>query len=216
MIGLAAVSVVLASCADPGIVIETPIPDLSPTSPTAGSSTASASPVALYKPCIDGKLRIGDLPLVDREWQAGLTTATELATAWQPDATLFSIRVSCQLLESGFRWQITFYSVRSQLFFDADTGETRVTDVDPAKVPVLDPSGISFGLLRRSLAKAGYNDDVTFNPSSGVEVRKNAPGAPFGPSTVPQDISVFHVALIQQGEIKDLFVDAKTGTTYRH
>ncbi|HEY8447698.1 MAG TPA: hypothetical protein VIL01_11385 [Thermomicrobiales bacterium] len=164
--------------------------------------------------CEDGRLLIGDLPQMDQEWRAGLEAARAKALAWQPDARLNSLRVGCQLFEPGFRWQATFYSDTAQAFYLSDTGETQPAEIDPERIPTLPTDSISFGLLRHTLAKAGYSDTDELSPSTGVELRLNTQAIPFGPSSAPFDTVLYHVAVERRGEIRDVFV-GPDGTVYR-
>ncbi len=157
---------------------------------------------------------IGDLPQMDKEWRAGLQAAEAKARAWQPDAKLTSLRVGCQLFEPGFRWQATFYSANAQAFFLSDTSESQPAEVPPESVPALPTDSISFSMLRHALAKSGYSDDDELSPSTGVDLRINTAAIPFGPSSAPRDVLLYHVAVERRGEIRDVFV-GPDGTIYR-
>jgi hypothetical protein len=160
-------------------------------------------------------LLIGDLPKMDEDWRAGLEAATAKAIAWQADARLTKLRVGCQLFEAGFRWQATFYSEEAQTFYASDTGETEPAEVAPADVPTLPIDEISFGLLRRSLAKSGYEDDDVISASTGVDLRVNSEAIPYGPPSAPKGNLVYHVAIEKLGDTTDVFVDGTDGTVYR-
>jgi hypothetical protein len=165
--------------------------------------------------CIDGRLLIADLPAMDAAWRAGLEAATTKATTWQADARLTRLRVACQLFEPGFRWQATFYSEKAQTFYSSDTGETQPAEVAPSAVPTLPTDQISFGQLRRSLAKSGYEDSDVISPSTGVDLRYNTKELPFGPPSAPLDALIYHVAIERLGETKDVFVSGTDGAVYR-
>jgi hypothetical protein len=166
--------------------------------------------------CADGRLLIRDLPQMDLDWRIGIEAATKKALDWQADARLTRLRVGCQLFESGFRWQATFYSDKAQTFYTTDTDETAPAEVAPSAVPTLPTDSISFGLLRRSLAKSGYDDSDVISPSTGVDLRMSTAAMPYGPPTVPMNVLIYHVAVERSGETKDIFVDGKDGTTYRY
>ena len=83
---------------------------------------------------------IGDLPAIDRAWPEGITEATRKATEWQQDAVLSNLRVVCQLFETEFRWQATFYSRNAQAFFSSDTREVVPASIAESDVPELDTS----------------------------------------------------------------------------
>ncbi|MGI8475415.1 MAG: hypothetical protein ACR2OO_03460, partial [Thermomicrobiales bacterium] len=101
------------------------------TRPDADGSAATAGL------CANGRLLVGDLPRVDRSWQDGLAAATAKALDWQPDAALNALQVSCQLFETGFRWQATFYSRNAQAFFLSDTGDVKPAGVKAENVPLI-------------------------------------------------------------------------------
>ena len=186
---------------------------------TPTAQVPSASPSTTHAgtgPCEDGRLTIGDLLAIETEWTAGLEEACAPAAAWQPDARLVRLAVGCQLLEPGYRWQGTFYSEAAQSFFDSDTGQTEPAEVDPAQVPTLPVGGLSFHQLHRSLARAGYGDDRPLSATNGVEIRLNSFLDPFGPPDAPKDVVYFHVAVDDQGEVKDLFVGAEDGLIYQY
>lgn len=166
--------------------------------------------------CSDGELRVGDLKGMDAIWRTQKSQLDAIAKAWEEDAELTGLRVSCGILESGFRWQGTYYSPTAQAFYTTDTGETVGAEFDPSQAAPIDADQISFGSIWRSLAKAGYDDSITFNPAIGVSLQVNSPATPLGPSTVPTGALVCHVALQYLGEVRDLFVSMPDGTIYRH
>lgn len=189
-------------------------------SPTILGATTSEPTEALEtpigEPCAHGNLRVGDLRQIDDLWRAGVDEARDRAEAWQSDAFLTSFRVGCEVLGPGFRWQATFYSPSLQAYFASDTGETLTSEDDPTKVRDLPTDALSFGLLRRSLTKAGYGDGTELTASTGVEIRINSRFMPFGPPAAPVDAVLYHVAVIHRGEVRDLFVSATDGTIYRY
>ena len=211
---LATMVLTLAACG--GVAAPPPAPTSGPSTPASTAHPPTqAPPTARSLPCAGGRLTVGDLPTVEAEWGAGIAAATERARAWHPDVRLVRLRVACQPLEPRFRWQGTFYSESAQSFFFSDTGQTDPAEVDPASVPTLPLDRISFRQLHLSLARAGYPDTTEFSPTSGVTVRLNAPVDPFGPPGTPQDI-VYHVAVDDQGEIRDLFVSAAGWTVHQY
>jgi hypothetical protein len=205
----------LSSCGGPSLSTT----NSDPTATVAITATAEAtpaSPVPDRTACSDGRLLVGDLPRMDDKWQAGLADATDKATTWQADAKLATLRVGCELLEPGFRWQATFYSPSSQAFFESDTGQIEAAEDDPNAVPTLSTSGLSFALLRKSLNDEGFDDSTELNPSTGVELKPSTPTMRFGPPESPENATLFHVAIEFRGEVKDLFVDMKNGKVYRY
>jgi hypothetical protein len=178
--------------------------------------SAPATPDIERRTCGDGRLLIGDLAAMDQQWKDGVHRAQERASEWQDDAKLASLRVGCELLEPGFRWQATFYSPSSQAYFESDTGRVEAAEDDPAAVPELSTTGISFDVLQQALHAEGYDDSMEFDPSTGVELMPSTPSHIFGPPKSPPDSTFFHVAIRYRGEVKDLFVDVEDGKVYRY
>ncbi|CAN5352687.1 hypothetical protein BH09CHL1_BH09CHL1_30850 [soil metagenome] len=165
--------------------------------------------------CSDGELRVGDLKGMDDLWKQQQPQLDAIAKAWEADAVLTGLRVSCGILETGFRWQGTYYSATSQAFLATDTGETIGAEFDPSEAAPL-PEDITFGSVWRTLAKAGYDDSITLNPAIGISLQVNSAKMPLGPDTVPVGALICHVALEYLGEVRDLFVSVPDGTIYRH
>ena len=189
------------------------------TAPTAAQAdeTATIEPttVPTGSNCSDGELRVGDLKAMDAEWQTQQPNLVQIAQAWEQDSFMTGLRVGCDILEPGFRWQGTFYSPSAQAFFLTDTAAIRGADFDPKDAVEL-PNSLSFGAIWRTLAKAGFGDDIVLNPSTGVTIQVNSNATPFGPSDVPANAIVCHVALEFLGEVRDLFISLPDGTVYRH
>ncbi len=82
-------------------------------------------------------------------------------------------------------------------------------------MPTLPLDRISFTQLHLALARAGYGDDAPLEAAGGVEVRLNAPGDPYGPPGTPQDV-VYHVAIDDQGQVRDIFVSGQNWTIYSY
>jgi hypothetical protein len=210
----ALVIVLLSACGSPKLA-PTPVPMTAETSPVAAAAGTPTPTGAIEgEPCASGKLLIGDLPEIDNEWRQGVEEATAKATAWQQDAVLSNLRVVCQIFETDFRWQATFYSVSAQAFFSSDTGEVAPSSVEEKDVPLLDVQQFSFERLYGALNGAGYGDEMEISPTSGVDIRLNTVEAPFGPPDAPDNVILYHVAIERLGEIRDLFVDGKTGAIY--
>lgn len=166
--------------------------------------------------CSDGELRVGDLKGMDAIWQEQKAQLDAIAKAWEEDAELTGLRVSCGILESGFRWQGTYYSPTAQAFYTTDTGETVGAEFDPSQAAPINNDQISFGSIWRSIAKAGYDDSITLDPAIGVSLQVNSEAMPLGPKAVPVGSLVCHMALQYLGEVRDLFVSMPDGTIYRH
>jgi hypothetical protein len=208
------VSVVLSGCSS----LALPEPRIAEAVPTA---TPSPTPPALARRppaperCAGGRLRVGDLESVGDEWAAGVQTAIETARAWRPDARLVTVQVGCAPLEAGFRWQGTFYSQSAQSFFFSDNHMSEPAEIDPASVPALPLEEVDFGRLHLALARAGYGENAELNPATGATVRLNAATDPFGPPDTPQGL-VYHVAVVDQANVQDLFVSGVNWTIYSY
>ena len=209
---LTLLTVLLAGCGGVAAPLAPATSDAQNLTPTPRPATRPATPETI-KPCADGRLTVGDLLPVDDAWAAGVEAATERAREWRPDARLVRLRVACQPLEPRFRWQGTYYSEAAQSFFLSDTGQTEPAEVAPSSVPTLPLDRVSFRRLQLSLARAGYADQAELSATNGVTVRLNAPVDPFGPPGTPQDV-VYHVAIGDQGDVRDLFVSAADWTIY--
>lgn len=204
----------LAGCSG----ISAPAPLIADSEPTATPSP-TPPPLSLITPeperCADGRLRVGDLARVGEEWSAGVQTAIEAALAWRPDARLVIMHVGCAPLETGFRWQGTFYSRLAQSFFFSDSGMSEPAEVAPDDVPQLPLEEVDFRGLHLALARAGYAEDAELNPATGATVRLNAPSDPFGPPGTPPGL-VYHVAIAEQGNVQDLFVSSQGWTIHSY
>lgn len=192
-----------------------PQPQIAEVAPTA---TPSPTPPVLARltpepRCAGGRLRLADLAAVGDEWATGVQTAIEDALAWRPDARLVTVQVGCVPLETGFRWHGTFYSQSAQSFYFSDTGLSEPAEADPASVPALPLEQVDFRELHLALARAGYEEDAELNPATGATVRLNAPIDPFGPPDAPPGL-IYHVAVIDQGNVQDLFVSGTNWTIY--
>jgi hypothetical protein len=165
--------------------------------------------------CAGGRLRVGDLAAVGDEWAAGVQSAIETARAWRPDARLVTMQVGCAPLESAFRWQGTFYSQTAQSYYYSDTGMSEPAEIDPAAVPALPLDEVDFRGLHLALARAGYADSAELDPGAGATVRLNAAADPFGPPGTPQGL-VYHVAVVSQGNVQDLFVSGEGWTLHSY
>ncbi len=161
-------------------------------------------------PCEDGRLLIVDLPGIDSRWPGGLEQSNRIAAEWHADARLVEFRVSCALFEPGFRWQATYYSGEAQAMFAADTRESTPIDVPGDEIPTLDLEGLSYSAIRDALLSVDYSDHEELEPSTGVDLRMNSSGIPFGPPTAPPGAALAHVAIESRGEIKDLFVSIQS------
>ncbi len=178
--------------------------------PLAGVDDTSA-------PCFDGRLRIRDLEGVDPYIPAGLERVYELGLAWESDAQLFSLRLGCPLLETGYQLDGTFFSKRAQAFYSTATNEVRATNADPVTVPILDTSnGVEVLFVYRSLVRAGFDEELLLAAVGGVTIRPNTEDQQFGPPGAPRGDVYFHVAILDRGQVVDLWIASKDGKIYRY
>ena len=209
---LATLTVLLAGCS--GLGAPPPAPTAPPETPTPPPTVPVETPLPELR-CASGRLTVGDIPGIGLEWTAGVQDALQRAREWRGDARLVSLQVGCQPLEHAFRWEGIFYSDTAQAFFASDTRQSTPAEVDPATVPTLPLDRIDFGEFHLALARAGYGDGAAISPTSGLTVRLNAPTDPFGPPGTPVDV-VYHVAIDERGETRDLFVSGGNWTIYAY
>ncbi|CAN5713997.1 hypothetical protein BH23CHL4_BH23CHL4_12270 [soil metagenome] len=211
---LIVISFGIAGCASTGGQ-ESTGSSASPTS-EGGAAASTGTPVFDDRvPCNDGRFLIADLAHVDDQWAAGLEESNARAAEWHEDSRLVEFRVSCGLFQSGFRWQATYYSAEAQALFGADTHESNPIDIDSDALPTLDLSGVSFAQLREALLSIDYADDNELEPSTGVDIRVNSTGLPFGPPEAPIGSTIAHVSIEFRGEIKDLFITTETSEIFQ-
>lgn len=179
-------------------------------------STPEAAPAEGDRPCADGRLRIRDLANADAHLESGLEDIQARAAEWQEDAQLVELRLSCPLLTTGLQWEGTFFSATAQASFSTDTMEVEPAEEAPDDIPVLDPSGVSFQPVHRSLLRAGFSDELKLASASSVTVRLSTEQIPFGPPTAPRDAIYVHVAVEERGVIKDVWINVEDGTIYRY
>lgn len=167
-------------------------------------------------PCANGRLRVLDLTLVDASLEKGLKRAEEEAKAWQSDARLYTLRLGCPLLTTGYQWEGVFFSEDAQAFYATDTGAVDAVDDDPKTIPTLDPEGISLQNVYRSLVRAGFGDDLLLSAQGGVTIRTSTETHPFGPPEAPRDQVYAHIAIEVSGQTTDVWVAISDGTIYRY
>ncbi len=168
-------------------------------------------------PCFDGRLRIRDLDSVDDQIPAGLEQVYVLGGDWEDDATLFSLRLGCPLLETGIQVDGVFFSKTAQAYYHTATNEVRATNSDPATIPILDTSqGLEVSFVYRSLIRAGFNEDSLLAAVGGVTVRPSTDDQPFGPPSAPKGDVYFHVAIEDRGEVVDLWIASRDGKIYQY
>lgn len=167
-------------------------------------------------PCATGRLRVGDLDIVDGTIDQGVQQATEEAKAWQPDTRLYALRLGCPLLTTGYQWEGTFFSESAMAFYATDTGVVEAVNDDPSTIPLLDPQGLDMQLVYRTLVRAGFADDLLLSAAGGVTIRYSTEMHPFGPDSAPREQMYAHVAIEVNGQVTDVWVTMSGGTIYRY
>lgn len=167
-------------------------------------------------PCANGRLQIRDLAVVESTLDEGVKVATEKAKAWQPDARLYTLRLGCPLLISGYQWEGVFFSETAQAFYATDTGVVEAVDDDPSTIPSLDPEDIALQEVYRTLLRAGFSDELLLSAAGGMTIRHSTDTHPFGPESAPRNQVYAHVAIEVSGQVTDVWVAISDGTIYRY
>lgn len=167
-------------------------------------------------PCSNGRLRIGDLAIVNQSLEQGVKQATEEARNWQADSRLYTLRLGCPLLTSGYQWEGVFFSETAQAFYSTDTGVVEAVNDESSTIPVLDPAGIDLQETYRSLIRAGFTDDLLLGAAGGVTIRYSTDTHPFGPDSAPRNQVYAHVAVEMSGQVTDVWVSMADGTIFRY
>jgi hypothetical protein len=167
-------------------------------------------------PCATGRLRVGDLEIVDGSIEDGVKRATDEAKAWQSDARLYTLRLGCPLLTAGYQWEGTFFSENAQALYSTDTGVVEAVNDDPATIPLLDPAGLDMQLVYRTFVRAGFTNDLLLSAVGGVTIRYSSETRPFGPDSAPREQVYAHVAVEVNGQVTDVWVTMSDGTIYRY
>jgi hypothetical protein len=168
------------------------------------------------QPCFDGRLRIRDLQRADASLASGLERVTRLAAEWEQDARLFALRLGCPLLETGYQWEATYFSQSAQAFYATDTAEVQAAEDDPNTIPTLETADLSMVPVYQSLLRAGYSEDSPLGAVGGVTIRMSTDEQRFGPPSAPTGDIYFHVAILERGEVIDVWIAAKDGTIFRY
>ena len=208
------ICLVLAGCGGPDIAR----PDQTVAPPTE-TATVAAPTAALGAttgaPCESGTLKLLDLAEIEKRWRGGLAATTGRALGWQDDAVLIELGVSCELFESGFRWQTTYFSRTAQAYYRADTTEVIPVNTDPDTIIPLPESEIDFdALLTVLMSSTEISLDVNVVITE-IDVRVSTPETPIGPPGVPTGTAIYHVALRHQGQVLELYIDGVRGDIYQ-
>jgi hypothetical protein len=211
---LAVMMTVLAGCGGPDLAD----PNQSTRVPTA-TATGAAPTAAVGRttgaPCESGILRVKDLPAIEDRWRDGLSVAKGRAVAWQPDAVLIELGISCELFEAGFRWQATFFSRNAQAYYRADTTEVIPVNTDPEAIIALPESEIDFDGLAYVIRESSQIQEDGEEIITTLDVRVSTPLQPIGPPGVPTGAAIYHLALRTGGLVLELYVDTIDGRIYR-
>jgi hypothetical protein len=212
-----AIALWFALAGAPVVAQDEATPPASPVATPAAPAPTPGAPVTEDpNACIDGRLRIRDLSAADEHLADGIEKVTARGLAWQADARLVELRLSCPLLKTGLQWEGSFFSATAQATFATDTSSVEPSEDAPDRVPYLDPSNVSFQVVHRSLLRAGFSDDLRLAAASSVTVRYSSDQHPFGPPTAPHEVVYVHVAVEERGVIKDVWINAQDGTIYRY
>ncbi len=211
MLALIALS---AACGGPSLIAEdevTPVPTATQIveAPTAAVGATTGAP------CESGTLKLQDLPEIEKRWRDGLAEARARALVWQDDAVLIELRISCELFESGFRWQATFFSRNAQAYYTADTAEVIPVNLDPDTIIPLPEREVNFNQLLEALNNADEiltGSDATI---STLDVRVSTETNPIGPPGVPTGAAIYHLSLRTRGEVLELYIDGVQGQIYQ-
>ncbi|HRA48272.1 MAG TPA: hypothetical protein PK819_09400 [Thermomicrobiales bacterium] len=215
MLCLLLVLLITAGCAGPGLATPdehtvVPSPSVTTAPPTAAVGATTGAP------CESGTLRIKDLTEISKRWLDGVRDTRQRALAWQDDAYLVELAISCELFEAGFRWQTTYFSRVAQSFFRSDTSEIIPANANPDTIILLPMGDIDFEVLMGVLlADPGLQLQTTYLIST-LEVRVNTATRPMGPGTVPLDVPIYHVTVQAPGRVLELYVDIETKQIFQY
>jgi hypothetical protein len=215
LLALLVISAMTLGCGGPDLASDPSSSPVSTPTVTIAAPTAAVG-ATTGAPCESGTLRVKDLAAIERGWRDGLAGAIGRALNWQADAVLIELSISCELFEAGFRWQATFFSRDAQAYFTSDTTEVVPVNVDPDLIVALPESEINFTDLLDVVVDQGVASDSLEDVVVTLNVRVNTQARPIGPPGVPAGAAVYHLALRQQGEVREIFVDAVLGEIYRY
>jgi hypothetical protein len=206
---------VLAGCASPGVAkpdgtSPTPTPTATTAAPTAATGATTGAP------CESGTLRIKDLPAISERWLNGVNTSGERALAWKDDSIFVELAVSCELFESGFRWQSTWFSLDADAFFRADTAEVIPANAKADTIKLLPKGDVDFERLMAVLLADPTLHLQTTYVITKLEVRVSTPEHRLGPDDVPTDRLIYHVTVQTPGQNLELYVDLEDEKVYRY
>jgi hypothetical protein len=211
---LLVIALVLTACGGPDLANPASSSPVATSRPTIARPTAAVG-ATTGAPCESGTLHIKDLPAIEQRWRDGLSVARGRAAAWQDDAVLIELRISCELFESGFRWQATFFSREAQAYYTSDTAEVIPVNTDPDSIIALPESEINFDELMRVMHGSELISATGEDTISMLEVRVSTTLHPIGPPGVPTGAAIYHLALQTRGMVLELYIDAIQGKIYQ-
>jgi hypothetical protein len=204
----------LTACGGPNLANPADGSPIATSTPTVARPTAAVG-ATTGAPCESGTLRIKDLPEIEKRWRDGLSVARGRAAAWQEDAVLIELRISCELFEAGFRWQATFFSREAQAYYTSDTAEVIPVNTDPDSIIPLPESEINFNDLMSVISGTDLISASGEDTISTLDIRVSTTLHPIGPPGVPTGAAIYHLALKTRGMILELYIDAIQGKIYR-
>lgn len=211
---LVVVAAIFGACGGPDLAHPSDGSPVATSTPTVARPTAAVG-ATTGAPCESGRLRIRDLPEIEKRWRDGLSVARGRAAAWQADAVLIELRISCELFEAGFRWQATFFSRDAQAYYTSDTAEVIPVNTDPDTITALPESEINFADLMDVVSTSNLISATGEDTISTLDVRVSTESHPIGPPGVPTGAAIYHLALQTQGMVLELYIDAIQGRIYR-
>jgi hypothetical protein len=209
-----ALATLLGACAGPNVATpdeHTPTSTIPPSVPPPTAAVGATTGAA----CESGTLHIKDLKDIEQRWRNGVAATGRRAATWQDDSYLVELGVSCELFESGFRWQATYYSRTAQSYYRADTTEVVPANADPDTVLGLPQDEIDFETLMAILLSDPRYSLHTDYVITALQVSISTPTRPVGPPGVPTGVPIYHVTVQAPGETLELYVDVGAKKIYQ-
>lgn len=202
------------ACGGPSLIGEDEVTAV-PTATVVIEAPTAAVGATTGAPCESGTLNLQDLPAIESRWREGLAGARARALVWQEDAVLIELRISCELFESGFRWQATFFSRNAQAYYTADTAEVVPVNLNPDTIIPLPERDVDFDQLLAIITKS---EEIVLSSEatiSTLDVRVSTESNPIGPPGVPTGAAIYHLSLRSRGEVLEIYIDGVQGQIYQ-
>jgi hypothetical protein len=207
--------IALASgCGGPSVATPSEITAIPTVTATLSAPTAAVG-ATTGAPCESGTLHIKDLDEIQKRWQAGVSSTGQRAAGWQEDSYLVELAVSCELFESGFRWQSTYFSRNAQSYYRADTAEVIPANADPDTIIALPQDELDFETLMTVLLADPRFQLRTPYVITALDVRVSTATRTIGPSDVPTGATIYHVTIQAPGQTLELYVDVGAKKIYQ-